>query len=770
VNSKVPNLRLQLAMLLTLLAATVFLWEIAAPFTALAEVGYLIPILYIIWFPLENRNGVILVSVTTVLIAVGFIVNYSQIEDSIRAAVTVTHALSIAVMWLAIFFNTRYGKTLRKELRNKEQLNAVFNYATEGILIVDQLGKIVLVNSFAEKLLGYQSGELLGHSVDVLVPMKVRPDHHQKVMGFMSNPKTEPLGSGRELMAVRKDGHEVPVEIALSYFRNADGLFVIAFIVDLTERRKAEEKIKQEQKLADTYFEMAPALFLVLDVSGKVVTINEYGCQLLGYKKDDVINRNWFETFVPEDDRSEAQIQFEGVKLGSPEYSCESPVLNASGEEIEMSWKHIARKEDDRTIVLCSGMDISARKKQERLISAHHQAIQNLNEELEQKVRNRTRTLRDAVQNLERVNKELDRNQKFLTTAIHYFPEGVIGVMNKDLRYIFADGQELQALGLHGRGEHERVFDNVHPALSSIAEEKLKWVFTGSRLSYDVEMDDKTYNVNAVPIPNHDDQINEIMVVIRNITERKRIEDKLLKSIDKERELAQMKSKFVTMASHEFRTPLTTILSSTFLLENYVGAEHEQKRVTHFNRIKQAVKNMTELLDDFIQLGKLEEGKIKIALTSLDVRQLREELEPELEAVRKEGQTLRWEFSGEEQVVNLDKQLLRSILINLIGNALKYSPPGAEVKVVVSATHKEMKVQVIDHGIGIPFEEQPHIFKRFFRAQNSVNIGGTGLGLNIARKHVKLMKGRIEFKSKLNEGTVFTVTLPLENEKSEKHP
>jgi signal transduction histidine kinase len=228
-----------------------------------------------------------------------------------------------------------------------------------------------------------------------------------------------------------------------------------------------------------------------------------------------------------------------------------------------------------------------------------------------------------------------------------------------------------------------------------------------------------------------------------------------------------MKSKFVTMASHEFRTPLTTILSSTFLLGSYAGEELERKKEPHLNKIKQAVNNMTELLDDFILLGKLEEGKVKINPTLIDLEQFQEELEQDVAALKKEKQTIRWQYKGIGKAdIHLDRQLLRSIFTNLLGNALKYSPGESVVRVNITVT----KLQVIDKGMGIPKEEQPHVFKRFFRAQNAVNIGGTGLGLNIARKHIKLMNGKIEFQSKLNEGTTFTVTLPLENTSKEVQP
>ena len=238
----------------------------------------------------------------------------------------------------------------------------------------------------------------------------------------------------------------------------------------------------------------------------------------------------------------------------------------------------------------------------------------------------------------------------------------------------------------------------------------------------------------------------------------------MLRSIEHEKELAAMKSQFVTMASHEFRTPLTTILSSAFLLENYPEAELPKKKTQHINKIKQAVNNMTELLNDFILLGKLEEGQVKVNKSEIDMKQFCEEIEPELELLTKPKQKIAWEFSGIEIPAYLDKQLLRSIFLNLVGNAIKYSPAESTVEVRIKLNNHFFRLDVTDHGIGIPPQEQHHIFKRFFRAGNATNIEGTGLGLNIARKHIKLMNGEIEFFSKPDEGTTFTVTIPIEKE------
>jgi PAS domain S-box-containing protein len=744
-----------------ILVASIFLLELMMPFHALATLGYVIVIFYMLQFPQQSRFATMLGVITTVFIVLGYVFSASEFKD--EPSIPLNRGLSVLAIWLAVYFSLRFRTLLDNEIKQKEQLNAIFNNATEGMLIVNKGGNIVLVNEFAERLFGYNQGELVGVSIENLLPDHLRASHFHKRQAFMAKPQTRPMGEGLELLAKKKDGNEFPVEISLSHFKNAEGTFAIAFIVDLSERKKAMEQINREQQLAQTYFELAPVLFVVLDTNGKIISANKYGIQYLGYSKAEILGKHFTE-FLPDDEKDEALQRFQKIVNGtSNEFKNESTVQNSRGQILEVSWRKVAVKDKAGKVVavLSAGIDITEKKHQERLANLHQVAIQNLNDDLEIRIRKRTADLNEAVRKLKSTNQELEVNQRLFKAIMHHFPDSVIGVLNKDLRYVFADGQELQHIGLNkidNRGE--RVFDNIHPALSSEAEEKLSKVFKGDRISYDVEMDDRSYTINSVPLPDERGAINEIIVVIRNITERKRVEQDLLRSIEKEKELTNMKSKFVTLASHEFRTPLTTILSSVFLLENYTGQELETKRAAHFGKIKRSVNNLIELLNDFISLGKLDEGRIKVTYSEINIKEFLERLVPEMELVRKENQTIRCEYMGEENLVFSDNQLLRSILLNLIGNAIKYSPADAEIKVTVAVTDKDLSLKVIDHGMGIPEEENKHIFKRFYRAQNAGNIEGTGLGLNIVRKYVRLLKGNIKFQSKLNVGTTFTVVLP----------
>lgn len=253
-------------------------------------------------------------------------------------------------------------------------------------------------------------------------------------------------------------------------------------------------------------------------------------------------------------------------------------------------------------------------------------------------------------------------------------------------------------------------------------------------------------------------------VSIENIEVRNTLEEKvnertreLADALIREKEIHEMKSSFVSMASHELRTPLSAILSSAALAEKYTSAEQEQLRAKHLERIKFSVNNLVSLLDDFLSVGKLEDGKMKTESEPFDLNELIRNILLELENMTKTQQSICFRYTG-EPAVQLDKNIVRHILFNLLSNAIKYSAKDIELDVVFS--QQIISISVRDHGIGIPQEEQKELFSKFFRASNVNAVQGTGLGLNIVKHYVDLLDGTIDFVSEENIGTTFRISLP----------
>lgn len=408
-----------------------------------------------------------------------------------------------------LVFKPKITNLEAEKITRMESLDALFEHATEGIIITNKEGKIIKANPSSEKLFGYSKGELVNKVVEDLVPMRFRQNHVQNRAQYNAHPHARSMGKNMDLFGKKKDETEFPVEISLSYYKKEEETFVIAFIIDITERKKSEENIKR------------------------------------------------------------------------------------------------------------------------------------LNYDLEKKVKERTNVLQEALIELEKSKQQLSE------------------------------------------------------ALAS------------------------------------------------------------------EKELNDMKSRFVTMASHEFRTPLSTILSSVSLIGKYNEVTDDEKRQKHVLRIKSAVTNMTLILNDFLSAEKLEEGKIFVRKELVIIEGITREVLNEINGILKPGQKVNYTHIGNAQAP-LDKQMLRNILLNLISNAIKFSPENKGIDVITDVSSDVIKIQVADKGIGIPKEEQAHLFERFFRAKNVTNIQGTGLGLNIVVKYLEALNGTINFVSELNEGTTFIITIPNE--------
>ncbi len=388
---------------------------------------------------------------------------------------------------------------------------AIFKEAAIGILLTDAKSVILTSNVFIDKLFGYEPNELIGQNVSVLIPNHLKERHANHQEKFLKDPVVRPMGVGLDLKAKRKDGSLFPVEISLNHFKEKDNMYFIAFISDVTLKRKVE---------------------------------------------------------------------------------------------MELILKN--------------------------------QEINQLNESLEEEVKLRTQALQNTLEKLE------------------------------------ANAVELEM------------------------------------------------------------------------------------ALQKEKELGDLKTRFVSMASHEFRTPLTSILTSASLLEKYEKQEDQPKRNQHINRIKSSVYHLTEILEEFLSVGKLESGKVEIHMSSLALNEFIEDLLVDLRPYESINQHINFQIN-EDVLWTSDFSILRKILINGLSNSLKFSQKDVFLNILVS--EKQLEIRIKDQGIGISIEDQKHLFERFFRGSNATVIPGTGLGLHLIDRYVKLLNGNLEIKSEIDKGTELIIRL-----------
>lgn len=246
--------------------------------------------------------------------------------------------------------------------------------------------------------------------------------------------------------------------------------------------------------------------------------------------------------------------------------------------------------------------------------------------------------------------------------------------------------------------------------------------------------------------------------LIKLVSELEETKEHLSQSLAKEKELGQLKSRFVSMASHEFRTPLSSVQLSATLIDKYALKRDLSSIQKHVKKIKGSVELLTNILNDFLSLERLETGQTLASVEEINLVRFSEEIIEEMRPITKQNQSIVYQHTGNTDAVNLDRNLLKSAIINLISNAIKYSGENTFIEFNTELSDNTCMIEVKDNGIGIPIEEQKHLLEPFFRANNTGKIPGTGLGLNIVKRYVSLMKGDISWISKENEGTTFTLT------------
>lgn len=496
--------------------------------------------------------------------------------------------------------------------KNSEIFNLLSEGVSEGIIVVNTKQIIVATNSSAGRMFGYEKGELLGKPLDTLIPRRFHRHHGNHVEDFIDKSERRQMGRGRDLHGVRKNGEEFPVEAGLNPFKLYDETYVMALVIDITERKIKEKELSHWAKIFD---ESLNEIYVFDANTLHFVNVNKEAQRNMGYNLEE------FKAMKPLDIKPH---------MDAPQFQLLlEPLLNGA---------------------------------------------------------------RDKV--------------KFET-------------------------------------DHQRKDGSIYPV--------------------EVHLQLSTFGEKDV-----------IVAIILDITERKNYTEKLEKKVQertkqltealaKEKELNELKTRFLSLVSHEFKTPLSSILTSITLLAKYTESHQQEKRDKHVETIKNKVRYLDTILTDFLSVERLDSGKVNYKIETFPLSKIVNEVVYGANMLLKAGQTIQYPENIDDIFIRFDEKTLELALSNLIHNAIKYSPEDSTIDVVVKNGTDTILIQIIDRGIGIPAEEQKHIFNRYFRAENALLNQGTGIGLNIAKQHLENLGATIEFTSEENKGSIFTIVIPLEN-------
>ncbi len=495
---------------------------------------------------------------------------------------------------------------------------------------------------------------------------------------------------------------------------------------DITQKKETESEIERLSLVASK----TNNAVIITDEKGRTVWVNESVEKMTGYKAEEFLGKKPGELLQgPETDK--AAIGRMSRHLGK-----------------RLPFSEIIKNYKKDGTAFWINMDIAPVFKCKRLVN-----FIGIGMDVSELVRARE---------TEKMKSEMEYQQKLFNAIANNFPDGILGVLDRHFHYVFVGGAEIKKLGLtRERFIGNKIFDHLSAKSNIDAIPFLKKALAGEHAYFDAEMLGNFYAVNAVPLYSDGKKTaSQVLVVLYNITGRKKAEAEIRAALIRQKELNEMKSKFVSIASHEFRTPLSGILSSAFLVSRYGKLNDEEKVQKHIDRIVTSVHLLTDILNDFLSLGRIEDGKIENNITEFSVPEFCENLADEMQQTVKNGQSLIYRHEGEKSIISLDKQHLRNVLINLLSNAVKYSPEGKKIWLTSKTGNGHIQFTIKDEGIGIPALDQPHLFQTFYRANNATHIQGTGMGLHIVKRFLDIMGGDIRLNSKINEGSVFTIRFP----------
>lgn len=538
-----------------------------------------------------------------------------------------------------------------------DTLRSIVEHAVDGIITISDRGLILAVNDSMCRLFGYERAEMIGQNVNMLMPEPYHSQHDAYLDRYKKTGQRHVIGQGREVVAKRKNGSFFPIFLSVTEAEQ-DGQRVFAGIIhDISSRKLAETAYRETDNMLHTILDTAVDGIIIIDSSGRIDMINPAACVLFGYESHEVIGRN-IRVLMPEPDSS----AHDGY-MHRYQTTGERRIIGI-GREVK------GLRKDGSTFPFTLGVS------------------------------------------------ELRLRDKVL----------YVGIIH-DLTNIAEARQRLQNYAEELKQANENLEAEVSKRTVQLEEANQLLVSANAAMTLEVEL-------------------------------RRKAEQEAIHLLEKEKELNELKSRFVSMASHEFRTPLAGILTSLSLLARYEGPEHAEKRIRHMGIIRSSVHNLTSILNDFLSLEKLESGRVELHTEVFPINTLAQEILAEMEGGLKNGQTIEVKLCEGVDRVKADRHLLRNILINLISNAIKYSPEGRPIELKFCAEGQFLKVDVVDQGMGIPEKDQQHMFDRLFRASNVTNIQGTGLGLNIVKRYLDLHQGTINFVSREGHGSTFTFTIP----------
>jgi PAS domain S-box-containing protein len=615
--------------------------------------------------------------------------------------------------------------------QSEEQFRRVFDEAPIGMALTSTDKHFFRVNQALVEMLGYSESEFTNLTCEAIT----HPEDWKRVLPYLDRIAKGDIDCFQiEERFLKKNQEILWGNLTSMVLRDESGeiLYGLGMVEDITERQQAEADLRQSEEQFRRVFDEAPIGMSLADLDNRYIKLNRAFYDMLGYTESELMALTFEDITYPAD--LELEIPFLAHLLTGEidSFDIEKRYLKKNQDIVWVNLTVIALRDRTGDVLYTLAMieDITERKHAE-----------------------------EALRQSEARYRAIIEDQTEL--ICRFQPDGTLTFAN-DAYCRYFNKQRSELMG--------------HNFMPVILEEDRELV-TQTFSSLSVEQPIVTYEYRVVlpsgetrwqqwtdrALFNNAGSLLEFQAVGRDITKLKQAEAEILKALERERELSELRSGFVSLVSHEFRTPLTAIQSSAELLERYNHKLSDEKKQNHHRRIQNAVQRMTQLLEDVLTIGKAEAGKLKFTPSPMDLVAFCRDLVESLQMSAREQHQINFVAVGDGSDAQMDEKLLAHVLTNLLSNAVKYSPDGGMVQFDLICEYSWAIFRIQDSGIGIPPDDLERLFESFRRASNVGAIPGTGLGLAIVKKCVDLHGGQITVESEVGAGTTFTVTLPLKS-------
>lgn len=604
------------------------------------------------------------------------------------------------------------------------KFKGIFENANDGITISEPDGRFLKVNNVTCEKLGYSEKELLQKKA-----MDVISSYASKM--FIEQLR-ELYRYGHvitESEVVSKSGICMPVELSMCFIEFGSKPAILAIIRDIQERKKAEKMLKYEMDRAQNYLDIAGTLIIAIDAEQKITLINKKGSELLGYPKKDIVGKNWFDAFIPENCRQETKeiyLQLISGNLDSFEHY-ENYVLTRSGEERIIRWHNSILKDSESRIVgiLSSGEDVTEYKKSEEKMRVRNVAMDSS-----------------------------------LTAIIISNPQGYITYINSAFMKLWGFSNENEILGKSVQSLG--ISDETASCIISELLSSRGWA--GELICQRKDGTDFCIHLSASLVKDEAGKVICIMGSILDMTRHKEAEQMMIEARTRAEDANRAKSNFLASMSHELRTPLNSIIGFSDVLKEKNFGPLNDRQEKYLNNISMSGKHLLKLIEDILDLSKVEAGKMEFNPEEFSVPETFKEIEAVLTPLAaKKNIKLVWETEIRLKSIRADRIKFKQILYNLIDNAIKFSPKNGLIEICTEVSEDKVSISIKDSGRGISIVDQKKLFEPFTQLDRfeSREQPGTGLGLVIVKKYVEMHGGKVKVESRIGEGSKFSFTIPL---------